>query len=245
MKFLNSALIVFMMFLSASQSRAIDLSPPPSGNGVSDVYESLYPGTVWDDDPLTGDACLPIREDITVGPWTNREKSILGAQPSLGLAMPLVMEVATGGTSVTLRFPTVLGKRYQVQTGQVEELDEPDWITVEECEGPHVYKAQMVRTNVGSEIIGTGDEAVATLSITLVSGEPQYFNYTCLGDIFSDDDEFSDWEESVLELDPESNSVDIDGDGRGDEYEAFSGTTIVGKKDNPIVGLEVFGRWPQ
>ncbi len=131
--------------------------------------------------------------------------------------MPLSMEIHPSDTAVTLRFPTVRGKRYQVQRGEVVALSESQWITVQECGGPVVYKSKMVRTPIGAEIVGTGDEAVVTLAVTLVPGEPQYFSYTCLGDIFSDTDALSDWEESILGTSP--SNPDTDGDGLLDDWE--------------------------
>ncbi len=57
------------------------------------MYESLCPGLIYNDDPLTGDVCLPIREDITVRPCTNREKALLGVAPTVIVALPLSMEI--------------------------------------------------------------------------------------------------------------------------------------------------------
>jgi hypothetical protein len=51
----------------------------------------------------------------------------------------------------------------------------------------------------------------------LVPGEPQYFSYTCLGDIYSDTDALSDWEESILGTNPLN--PDTDGDGLLDDWE--------------------------
>ncbi|WP_448581171.1 LamG-like jellyroll fold domain-containing protein, partial [Thermaurantiacus sp.] len=217
-------LIALLTCFAVTRSNAINLQPPPSGNGVSDVYESLYPGLIYNDDPLTGDVCLPIREDITVRPCTNREKALLGVAPTVSVAMPLSMEIHPSGTAVTLRFPTVRGKRYQVQRGEVVALSESQWITVQECGGPVVYKSKMVRTPVGAEIIGTGTDAVVNLPMTRVPRQAQYFSYTCLGDIFSRSGAISDWEEYILRQNPHGELADIDNDGFSniDEWDAGS-----------------------
>ncbi len=203
------------------------LFPPPplhaidlDGNGISDVYQALYPlppGKAYDDDPATGDLCDPVREDIVVGPYTNRQKALLGVPPTAGLPMPLSIEADIPGNRVLLTFPTVAGKQYQILRGEIVDLPSGQEQTVETCEGPVTYFKRLEPTAVGAVIYGSGSvEQIAIPGLPL-AGQALLYSYTCLGDYDADGDRLNAWEER--QLGTSDSTRDSDNDLLPDDYE--------------------------
>ena len=138
---------------------------------MSDVWESLFhaqgltPGGDADGDGVT-----------------NLQESLAGTDPFNPNSKLRVTKVDAAGGNVTLHWPSVLGKRYQVYSS----TNLTSWVAV------------------GSVLVGTGNELTATVA---KGSSPNFFRVN-VSDIDTDGDGVNDWEEIQVGLDPNKTSTD-------------------------------------
>ena len=101
-------LAIFLLF-APFLARAVD----QNGNGMSDVWEAAYG---WDR--------IPSADDDGDG-QSNLEESGAGTDPSNPRSVHRIQSLSIEGDSVHLEWPTMAGKRYQVQVSA--SLDEATW----------------------------------------------------------------------------------------------------------------------
>jgi hypothetical protein len=216
MSAITRTILVAVLCISAMGVRCA-LALDSNQNGLSDVWEALYPGMAPFDDPNTGDICQPIIEDNPDhDPWNNEQESDLGTDPtSYQSGMPL--GISYNGTSglVELRLTTVIGKIYELQNATAVE----DPHEIEECGGNRTVQGYYQWTSF-YQIVGNGNEWVVSVTPP-PEGEPALFRYALVGDTDSDVDDLNAWEEAVLGTsDSES---DFDGDLLPDGWEFTCG----------------------
>lgn len=164
-----AALAVLALFISLTGSAAVE--PLDLNNDdIPDIWALVYnAGGI----SLTGDA------DGDGQP--NAAEAMAGTDPfSPGAVIKVkAMWIDAGGLHLT--FPTLSGKRYQVQSSP--SLSAPDW------------------DDEGSALAGTGTDETVTLSSV---GATDKFYHVVVSDVDTDNDGVSDWEEISVGFDPRS-----------------------------------------
>ena len=115
---------------------------------------------------------------------SNLQESLAGTDPFNARSGLRITQTVFGSGTVTLHWPSILGKQYQVLASN--------------------NGAQGSWQPVGGAFAGTGAELVATLSVTAA----QKFFRIAVSDLDSDGDGLSDWEEVKLGLNPNLASSD-------------------------------------
>ena len=136
-----------------------------NGNGMSDIWEQIFhaQGVDPNADP-DGDGL------------TNLQESIAGTDPFDAKSAFKITKIDSAGGNLTLHWPSVSGKRYQVYSS----TNLKTW------------------TPIGNLLVGTGNELTATVA---KGSSPNFFRVN-VSDIDTDADGLSDWEEIQLGLDP-------------------------------------------
>ena len=150
--------------LGAGEARAIvDLN----GNGMSDIWEMLY-----------GSGLNP-NADLDGTGMTNLQDSIAGLNPWSSSSVFSASIIAGSGSNLLLRWQSVLGKQYQIQSAA--SLTSGSW------------------TAIGGALAGTG----AMMSGTVTrSGSANFFNVSVTDAYDSGEGSLSNWEALQLGLDP-------------------------------------------
>ncbi|RYD69476.1 MAG: hypothetical protein EOP84_28405, partial [Verrucomicrobiaceae bacterium] len=167
-------LIAVLVTFSVSTS-AVDLNK----DGLSDIW-ALY---------HAAEAQAPNADPDGDG-LTNAQEAAAGTDPQSPTSIIRVSSMALNAGGLRLTFPTLAGKRYQVQSAA--SLVDPTW------------------GNVGPAVAGTDGEITTTSS---AAGVTQKFYRVLVQDVDSDGDGVNDWEELTLGYDPNnSRSSGIEGD---------------------------------
>lgn len=179
--------LCFLAFLTALATPAPVFAVDADDNGLSDVWEILYPMPPGQEDG-----------DFDLDGHTHRQEAAAGLDPfsfASRLKLNLVPKPATA--TLDINFETVRGHLYQVERRVLPSLS---WDPV---------------GDVATSILG------GTLSVSIPMptspGVAHIFRYRVVGRLYSDADELSDWEESILNTDPFHS--DTDGDGLDDGFE--------------------------
>ncbi len=115
---------------------------------------------------------------------SNLQESLAGTDPFNARSGLRITQTQFGTGTVTLRWPSLAGKQYQVLASANPALG--NW------------------QQLGGAFTGTGAELVGTFNVTAA----QKFFRISTTDLDSDGDGISDWEESAVGLDPHSTSTD-------------------------------------
>lgn len=158
-----------------------------NGNQISDLFEQQYPGA--------GDP----NGDSDADGQTNKQEAASGTNPLDGRSRLDFSDITTTPATVNAQWPSVLGKRYQLQ---MSESLSGGW------------------TNEGTATMGTG----GTINGVCPLQGNRVFLRLQVQDVDSDGDGVSDWEEILAGTDSES--ADSDNDGIRD-YDAVSRHTVV------------------
>jgi uncharacterized protein (DUF1800 family) len=167
---MKSVLRPLALFLAlaaaATPARAIvDLN----SDGLDDIWALKYnAGAIISSGDTDGDGI------------TNHDESVMGTDPFKPDSVVKIKAITLDGGGVHLTFPTLTGKRYQVQSNT--SLTPADW------------------ANLGSTSAGTDQDYTTTIS---TPNAAQYFYRVLIGDVDTDGDGVSDWDEIQLGFDPE------------------------------------------
>ena len=112
--------------------------------------------------------------------FTNAQEAAAGTDPRDPASHPPTLSIAVGNGNVTLTWNTVAGKQYRIQSTATQ--------------GPSAVWAYL-----GSPFYGTGAPMSATFGVA--AGQTQYYRVQ-VGDVDSDNDGVSDWDELKLGFDP-------------------------------------------
>lgn len=160
---------VFLVF--AGSVRFADATVDLNGNGMSDVWESLFHAQG-----------LAPNADADGDGMTNLQESIAGTDPFNANSVFKISKLDATGGNVTVHWPSVVGKRYQVFTS----TDLTNW------------------TPLTTLLVGTGAEMTTTAAQGVL---PTFFRVT-VSDIDTDADGVNDWEEIQVGLDPAKIATD-------------------------------------
>ncbi len=145
---------------------------------MSDVWESRFHASA-----LAADALAPDGSGMT-----NRQKSAAGLDPFDARAVLKISALTRTADTVTLRWPSVAGKRYQVSSTSDPAAPGSAW------------------QPLGDPVVGNGGEMQATFATG--AGATRAFYRVTVADLDSDNDGLSDWEERQLGFDPYSAATD-------------------------------------
>jgi uncharacterized protein (DUF1800 family) len=157
-------LLCVVLWLQTLPAGAIDLN----SDGVSDVWALFHP---QHSQSPSGD---PDGDGLT-----NAQESMAGTDPASPGSVIRVTSISLTGNELKLKYGTLVGKRYQVQSSPG--LVTPDW------------------QNVGTLAVGTGGEVTTTLTGVGVGDK---FYRILVKEADTDSDGVSDWEELALGMDP-------------------------------------------
>ncbi|MGL4401324.1 MAG: hypothetical protein ACRCXD_15775 [Luteolibacter sp.] len=210
----RSALILAsgLLLLASSTAHAI---VDTNDNGLSDLWEKQY--NSGNHFPITFDSLA----DPDGDGWTNAQEAAAGtdpfdANPPTGYVHPSITHIPAVYTTdangnleivtpeaVTITWPTLVGKQYTLLSSV--DLTAGSWIPIGDPE-----------PGTGGEI-GTG----VSLDQSETASSPRLFLKIAITDFDNDGDHLTDYEEHLLETDP--NHFDSDGDGLPDGWEAAEG----------------------
>src|SRR5262249_16526699 len=97
------AVFSLLLFAGHSRARTVDMN----GNGMSDIWEGVY---TTNSGPL-----LPNGDNDGDGA-SNLQESIAGTNPFDSKSNPKISAITNSSTNVSVTFPCVLGKMYQLQS---------------------------------------------------------------------------------------------------------------------------------
>ena len=188
---LRFCLLGVLLALPVSAWAVIDLN----NDGVGDIW-ALYHST---------EAKAPTADPDGDG-QTNAQESAAGTDPRSPSSVVRITSMSLDAGGLHLTFPTLAGKRYQVQSAS--SLSSPSW------------------QNVGAALPGTGGNVSTTYE---ASGTSQKFYRVLVQDVDTDGDGVTDWEELTLGYDP--NSSRTDGIASDDDYtkvtKALQATNVI------------------
>ncbi len=141
-----------------------------NADGIGDVWGLLYPAAV----------AQPSADPDGDGS-SNAQESSAGTDPGSSLSVIRVSQTSLEGGLLHLDFPTLMGKRYQLQRSG--SLTTPEWLDVATVEP------------------GTGGSVRVSINASTAAGK---FFRVLVKDFDTDGDGVSDWEELTLGLDPTS-----------------------------------------
>jgi uncharacterized protein (DUF1800 family) len=150
--------------------------------------------------------------NLSGGGLSNLQESLAGTDPFNARSGLAIKQTTFGSGTVTLRWPSLLGKQYQVEASTAP--------------------TQAIWQPLGGVFDGTGADIVATFNITAA----QKFFRVIAGDVDSDGDGLSDWEEIRLGLDPHL----VSSDGVTNDYQRVaaalpaSTNTLTLSETNPV-----------
>jgi uncharacterized protein (DUF1800 family) len=166
--FQTAAVGLFAYLISIGAVHAgVDLN----GDGMSDIWQLIFHAQGVDP-----------KADADGDGQTNLQESIAGTDPFNANSAFKVTKVDSAGGNITLHWPSVRGKRYQVYSS----TNLTSWGAV------------------GSVLAGTGNELTATLA---KGSAPNFFRVN-VSDVDTDGDGVNDWEEIQVGLDPNKTSTD-------------------------------------
>ena len=166
--FQTAAVGLFAYLISIGAVHAgVDLN----GDGMSDIWQLIFHAQGVDP-----------KADADGDGQTNLQESIAGTDPFNANSAFKVTKVDSAGGNITLHWPSVRGKRYQVYSS----TNLTSWVAV------------------GSVLAGTGNELTATLA---KGSAPNFFRVN-VSDVDTDGDGVNDWEEIQVGLDPNKTSTD-------------------------------------
>ena len=159
-------LTIFFLYLTTIAHAVLDLN----ADGMSDVWQLKYPG-----------AAIPSVADSDGDGQSNAAESAAGTNPYQANDIIQVTSIVRTGNTVTLQWPSILGKRYQVECSA--DLSASNW------------------QDVGAISAGTSNMLSGSLTVT---GNHQFFRVRVF-DTDTDNDGVSDWEEIQVGYDPNHN----------------------------------------
>ncbi|MEP6955248.1 MAG: DUF1800 family protein [Chthoniobacterales bacterium] len=167
-KLILSCAVTLLFFGGAHPALAIvDLN----GNGMSDIWEQLY---------LAGGLSPGVDSDFDG--QTNLAESLAGTNPFDASSVLRQTQVGVASGNITLKWISVFGPRYQVQTSAT--LFAPNW------------------QDLGPPFAGSGQEMTA--SFGQIVGEQQKYYRVAVSSLDSDNDGVTDWEEIAAGFNPNS-----------------------------------------
>ncbi|MHA3775303.1 DUF1800 family protein [Verrucomicrobiota bacterium sgz303538] len=141
-----------------------------NSDGVGDIWALFH----------TAEAQSPTADPDGDG-QTNAQESAAGTDPRSPNSIIRISSMSLDAAGLHLTFPTLIGKRYQVQSAA--NLSGTAW------------------ANVGSPLAGSGGDVTTIVS---AAGAAQKFYRVLVQDVDSDGDGVTDWEELALGYDPNS-----------------------------------------
>ncbi len=159
-------LTIFCFYLTALAHAVVDRNV----DGMGDVWQLKYPGLA-----------IAATTDTDGDGQSNAAESAAGTNPYEANDIIRVSSIVRNGNDVTLQWPSILGKRYQVECNA--DLASNNW------------------QDIGSIYAGSDNALTAMLTIT---NHHQFFRVRVF-DIDTDNDGVTDWEEMQLGYDPNHN----------------------------------------
>ena len=168
-RLITSAVVIMAVLVAGLHSAhaIVDLN----GNGMSDVWEQFF---------QAGGASPSADSDFDG--QTNLAESLAGTNPFDPKSVFKATQVSVGSGNITLKWASVFGQRYQIQTSAT--LSAPAW------------------QDLGAPFAGTGQEMSA--SFGLIPGEQRKFYRVAVSSLDSDNDGVTDWEEVTAGFNPNS-----------------------------------------